>query len=66
VYLTVGETRPAVWFASQKGLGGSASEAGQVAAAAIASGALLAEGGSDVEASASGLPDASKYPVGRI
>jgi hypothetical protein len=47
-------------------LGGSASEAGQVAAAAIASGALLAEGGSDVEASASGLPDASKYPVGRI
>lgn len=53
----------AAWFATQKGLGGLAGESGQVAAAATASGALLAEGGSDVEAGTSGLPDEAQCPV---
>ena len=54
----------AAWYASQKGLGGSAPDASQVAAAETASGALLAEGGSDVRAAATTLPDITQCPVG--
>lgn len=52
----------AAWFASQKGLGGGAGDASGVAAAATASGALLAEGGSDVAGDVVGLPDESQCP----
>jgi cytochrome c553 len=52
----------AAWFASQKGLGGGAGSESGVVAAATASGALLAEGGSDVAAAESGLPDELQCP----
>ncbi len=55
----------AAWFASRKGLGnGAASVGGQVAAATTVSGALLAEGGSDVLAVAATLPDVGRCPTG--
>jgi len=54
----------AAWFASQKGLGGGVGEASGVAAAATASGALLAEGGADVAALQSALPDESQCAAG--
>ena len=54
----------AAWFASQKGLGGGAGESSGVVAAATASGALLAEGGADVAALQSALPDESQCAAG--
>jgi len=55
----------AAWFASRKGLGsGAAGAGGEVAAAATVSGALLAEGGSDVQSVAATLPDEGRCPDG--
>lgn len=52
----------AAWYASQKGLGGGRGKDSGVAAAATASGALLAEGGSDLTNAVVGLPDESRCP----
>ncbi|MCP4001167.1 MAG: c-type cytochrome [Gammaproteobacteria bacterium] len=54
----------AAWFASQRGLGGGSANtnASGVAAAVTASGALLAEGGSDVATVMTGLPDELRCP----
>ncbi len=54
----------AAWFAAQRGLGSQAAGLGEVAAAGTASGALLAEGGSSVQAQVTALPDASRCPTG--
>ncbi|MDP7042136.1 MAG: cytochrome c, partial [Gammaproteobacteria bacterium] len=52
----------AAWYSSQRGLGGGTGDASGVAAAATASGALLAEGGSDLRTAVIGLPDESRCP----
>jgi cytochrome c553 len=52
----------AAWFASQRGLGGGSGEASGVAAVATASGALLTEGGSNLDAITAGLPDEDLCP----
>ena len=51
----------AAWFASQNGLGGAVAAA-DVGTAATASGALLAEGGTDLGMAVVSLPDVSKCP----
>ena len=56
----------AAWFASRKGLGEGVASGGEVAAAATVSGALLAEGGSDVRAVATTLPDERRCPTGDL
>jgi hypothetical protein len=53
----------AAWYASQKGLGGGTGDASGVVAATTASGALLAEGGSDLSNAVVGLPDESLCPT---
>ncbi len=54
----------AAWYSSQKGLGGgTGGDVPVVAAAATASGALVAEGGSDLGTTVIGLPDESRCPL---
>jgi len=53
----------AAWFASRKGLGSGGDDSETVVAAATVSGALLAQGGSDVNAVAAALPDAGRCPA---
>ncbi|MEC9375311.1 MAG: cytochrome c [Pseudomonadota bacterium] len=52
----------AAWFSSQSGLGVSSSNAIDLNAVETASGALLAEGGSDVRQKFAALPDESQCP----
>jgi cytochrome c553 len=62
----------AAWFASRKGLGAGASAGAgalggsEVAAATTVSGALLAEGGSDVRTATATLPDTGRCPAGDL
>jgi cytochrome c553 len=57
----------AAWFSSIKGLGSgsmqTASQSDAVIAAETASGALLAQGGSDVSSTVAALPDAGRCPL---
>lgn len=55
----------AAWFASQKGLGTDGDGGSEVVAAATASGALLAEGGSEIVPVDDNPPDESFCPKGK-